>query len=478
MSSRLSDHMSMGKIPPQATEIEEAILGALMIDREAIEKISLKSEMFYKDNHQKIFSAITKLHIKNDPIDILTVTDQLRKDSLLDEVGGPYYISKLTACIASSSNIEYHCDIIADKYTKRELIRISSEIQTKAFDDSSDTFEVLDEFSSQLDALNISSSGDVSDKTWMELMKETLTQAQKRELLHKDNKIVGIRTPLSKLSKWTCGWQKKQLIVIGGRPSVGKSAWAVSCIKTAAQDGYKPALFSLEMSDVSLVNRFIIGESGVSSDNFRVGSISQDDWTQIDKAVGRMSDYGITIDDKPKSINKIRAKVKKLVSKGLCDMVVVDYIQLSWDDTVNGKALREQEVSAVSRALKLMAQELDIPVIALSQLNRGLENRPNKRPMLSDLRESGAIEQDADVILFIYRPSIYGIMVDEDGRDLNGKCELIVAKQREGQTGTVDFKYNESITAIYDWDEQNYLNNYNPDAKIEPNFEFDDKLLF
>ena len=467
-----------GKIPPQAIDIEDAILGALMLERDAIDRINIEPEYFYKEVNQHIFRSIQKLAFKNDPIDLMTVQEELRKSDMLEIVGGPYYISQLTNKVASASNIEYHSLVITDKFIKRELIRISSEIQQKAFDDSQDTFEIFDTFYSQLDSINNEVEDIDHTKTWVELMKEALNEAEHREKLHKESKIIGIPTPVAKLTKWTCGWQGKQFIIIAGRPGMGKTAWALGCLKTASINGYKPVMFSLEMSDVSIANRLIIGESGINADNFRSGNIQNYEWEQLNNAIGIMIDYNILIDDKPKSINKIRAKVKSLHRKGLCDMVVVDYIQLSWDDSVKGNAIREQEVSAVSRKLKLLAQELNIPVIALSQLNRAIENRPNKKPQLSDLRESGAIEQDADVIIFIHRPEKYGILEDENG-PLNGKCDCILEKQREGQVGTINFKYNDSITAIYDWDDYNTLNqttdNYHPDRNFEPNKGFENE---
>lgn len=464
-----------GKIPPQAVDLEEAVLGALMIEKDAIDRVKLKPEYFYKDSHQHIFRAIQKLAFKNEPIDLMTVQEELRKSEVLEQIGGPYFISMLTSKIASASNIEYHSLIITDKFIKRQLIRISGEIQTKAFDDSEDTFEIFDNFYSQLDSINNEVEDVDNVKTWVELMKEALKEAEQRTSLYKDSKTIGIPTPILKLTKWTCGWQPKQFIIIAGRPGMGKTAWALGCLKTASVYGYKPVLFSLEMSDVSIANRLIIGESGVNADDFRSGNIQNEDWVKLNNSLGKMMDYNILIDDKPKSINKIKAKVKSLHRKGLCDMVVVDYIQLSWDDSLQNKAIREQEVSSVSRKLKLMAQELNIPVIALSQLNRAVENRPNKKPQLSDLRESGAIEQDADVIIFIHRPEKYGFTEDENGEPLNGRCDCILEKQREGQVGTINFKYNDSVTAIYDWDNYGELKelSYHPDRNFEPNREFD-----
>jgi len=473
------------KIPPQAIDIEEAILGALMLENDAILQISgsIRPEMFYKDVHQKIYSGILELSLKGKQIDLMTVSEILRKNECLDEVGGPYYIAQLTNKVASASNIEYHSLILSEKFTRRELIRISSEIQQQSFDDSVDTLDILDSINTQLDNINSNSVHVNGQKTWIELMKETIEAAKKREILFMEGKYIGIPTPLLKLTKWTCGWQPKQFIVIAGRPGMGKTAWALGCAKTSALSGYKPAMFTLEMSDVSLANRIIVGESGVNSDDFRSGNISGSDWVNLDKAIQRLWDLKISIDDKPKNVNRIVAKIKALHKKGLCDLAIIDYIQLSSDDS-NGKGNREQEVSAISRKLKLCALELDIPIIALSQLNRSVESRAIKKPQLSDLRESGAIEQDADLVIFTHVPEKYGIMEDPDTHELlNGRCDCILEKQREGQVGTINFKFNDSYTAIYDWDDNNFTeslpiqtnpNPIDPNSRLEPNKGFDE----
>lgn len=446
--------MELGKIPPQAIDLEEIILGALMIEKDAIDKVDLRPEYFYKDSHQKIFIAIQNLSLLNNPIDLLTVTDELRKLKWIDEIGGPYYVTLLTSKVASSMHIEYHSKIITEMFIKREIIRISTELQQRAFDESEDTFDLLDSFYSQLDRLNNNAEID-EPKTWNELIKETLKRTEEREQTYLSGKTVGIPTPVFKLTKWTCGWQPKQLIIIAGRPGQGKTAWALGCLKTAALNGYKPALFSLEMSDVSIADRIVIGESGINADDYRRGAIGDENWILLNNSFNKLSQYkNILIDDKPKNINRIRSKIKSLHRKGKCNMVIVDYIQLVGDDSIKTNANREQEVSTISRKLKLLASELNIPVIALSQLNREVEKRPNKKPMMSDLRESGAIEQDADVIMFVWRPEKYGITEDENGEPLNGRSFIILEKQREGNIGTIPFKYNDSVTAIYDYDEQ------------------------
>jgi replicative DNA helicase len=466
----------LGKVPPQACEIEEAILGALMLESDAIEQINLKPEHFYKDSHQKIFKSILDLHSKKQPIDLLTVQDSLRKNGFLDEVGGPYYIATLTTKIASAIHVEDHSRIITEKFIRRELIRLSSEMTKGAFDEASDIDDIINNIS-----INFSSINDFGEsdhlKSWLELVKQAMVEAEKRQKLYNEGGIIGIPTPVKTLTKWTCGWQPKQLITIAGTPGSGKTAWALGCLKTAAVHGYKSALFSLEMSDVSIANRILIGQSGIDADNFRSGNIQNYEWEMLDKSISKILDYPILIDDVPKNINKICSKVRKLHKKGLIDLVVVDYLQLTSDDSLGKNVLREREVSSISRKLKLLAQELSVPVIELSQLNREVEKRANKMPQLSDLRESGDIENNSDLVILILRPEKYGLTEDENGAPYNGQSLCILAKQREGQTGIIPFKYNKSVTDIYDWEEievptQIQTISYNPNSFLESNADF------
>jgi len=455
MSERIEVPLDMiGRLQPQAIDFEESVLGALMLDNEAFDKIDLKPEYFYKESHQKIFEAITVLNAKHEPIDLLTVSNKLRDSGRLEEVGGPYYISNLTTKIASSSNIDFHAAIIHEKYIRRELIRMSSELIEQSYDEAEDTQDVINNYNSKLDAINNNITDSESNKSWVEIVKESFNELKKRIELHGQNKITGIQTPLIKLTEWTCGWQPQNFIVIAARPSMGKTAFALSCLKTAIKDGKIPIFFSLEMSDISLMNRLIIGVSGVDADDFRSGNLSDLDLKQIDRAIKEILEYKAFIDDRPKPINKIISKIRRLHKAGQCDIAFVDYLQLCTDDSEKGK-IREQEVSTISRKLKLLAKELKIAVIALSQLNRSVESRSgDKRPQLSDLRESGAIEQDADMVMFLYRAEKYGIIEDDQGNSLIGVGEVIISKQREGHIGGVLFRYNESLTDIYDYDLQ------------------------
>jgi replicative DNA helicase len=462
-----------GKIPPQAVDIEEAILGALMIEKNTIERVTLKPQYFYKDIHQKIFTAISALNDRNKQIDQLTVSEELKRLNLLEEIGGPFYISQLTMKVAGAWNIEQHTQIVFEKFVKREMIRVASEIMSKSFDDTEDTFDILDGAYGEWDKLNNQASEIDEPKPLRQLIKESALGLARRQKLLSEGKTVGIKTPILKLTKWTHGWQGKQLIIIASRPGMGKTAHALANLKSAAMDGKHPCLFSLEMSSVSLTDRILIGESGIDADNYRSGNINQYDWQSFEAASNKLLDLPILIDDKPKSINKIRAMAKSLHRKGRCDMLIIDYLQLSWDDSGEKKSIREQEISNITRKAKLLAVELDIPVILISQLNRAVESRPNKRPILSDLRESGAIEQDADIVLFIYRPDKYGITTDEEtGQPLNGRSEIIIEKHRDGQIGTVYFRYNSSITAVYDWDEDWMNQVLNTQTGLTANLEF------
>jgi replicative DNA helicase len=466
-----------GKIPPQCVDIEEMILGSLLIEGQSIEKINIKPEYFYKGNHQKIFDAIKKLDLKNQVIDQLTVCEQLRKDNNLDDIGGPHYISTLTLKVASASHIENHCLILEDKFIKREFIRISSEIMDKSFDDTIDTQDVIDYANDSID--KISSVNNLSEfKNFSDVLKETINQLKIREKLFQEGKTIGIRTPVKKLTKYTGGWQKKDLVLIASRPSMGKTALALEVLKHAAEEGYNPCIFSLEMDAVRMANRIIIGDSGIDADSFKFGCINHEDWAALEKSLTRLLKLNITIEDRPVSINHIKNRARQLKKKGKCDLIVIDYLQLMSSDVKNTN--REQEVASISRKCKLIAMELDLPVILLSQLNRDVEKRDDKRPQLSDLRESGAIEQDADIVMFIHRPEYYGITEDEQGNPLNGKSFLILAKNRDGRIGDIECRFNKSITEIYDWDDD-----YNPltqeidvNIRIESNKDFDNEGPF
>jgi replicative DNA helicase len=443
--------IDIGKMPPQALELEEAVLGAIMLEKDAIIGVIdiLKPESFYKDSHQRIYRAIIDLFSNDKPIDILTVTEELKKEKHLDEVGGPYYIAQLTSRIASAAHVEFHARIIAQKYIQRELIRASSDIQSKAFDDSIDVNDLLDFSESQLFEIaqgNIKKESVKINLIIQEAIKQ-IEEASKRE-----DGLSGVPTGFTKLDRLTSGWQRSDLIIIAARPSMGKTAFVLSMTRNMAIDHNKAvAIFSLEMASIQLVNRLISCETELPSGSIRNGKLSTEEWKHLESKIGPLSKAPIFIDDTPGiSIFELRAKCRRLKKQHNIDIVIIDYLQLMTGPPET-KGNREQEVSIISRSLKGIAKELEVPVIALSQLNRSVEMRTgNKRPQLSDLRESGAIEQDADLVCFIHRPEKYGILEDEDGNSTIGIAEIIVAKHRNGAIGDVRLRFRDFIARFVD----------------------------
>src|SRR6201996_3145623 len=438
-------YSGLGKLPPQAVDLEEAVLGALMLEKDALSSVIdiLKAEVFYKDNHQKIFNAIKLLFEKSQQVDILTVTAQLRQLGELEMVGGAYYITELTNRVASAANIEFHSRIIIQKFIQRELIRISTETVQLAYEDTTDVLDLLDRAEKSL--FEIAQNNLRRDSRKMDdLMHEALKEIE--ALKDKKDGLTGIASGFTELDRMTSGWQKSDLVIIAARPAMGKTAFVLSCARNAAVDFNKPVVvFSLEMSSVQLVNRLISGETEIEQEKIRKGQLEEWEWQQIHSKIGRLEHAPIILDDTPAlNIFEFRAKCRRLKSQYDIQLIIVDYLQLM-QGKADGKGggNREQEIGSISRALKSVAKELNVPVIALSQLSRAVENRPggSKRPMLSDLRESGSIEQDADMVLFLYRPEYYGLEVDEDNNPTQGVGEIIIAKHRNGETGRVRLKF-------------------------------------
>jgi replicative DNA helicase len=446
---------SMGKLPPQAIDMEEAVLGALMIEKDALSAVAdiLKPDSFYKEAHQRIYSAILNLFVNSEPIDLLTVTSKLRSTGELELIGGASYITELTSKVNSAANIEYHARIISQAAIKRELITISSEIQKEAFEDTTDVFRLLDKTEQAL--FQISESNIKKNYADMSaLMRQALEELDQK----KNNKdgLTGVPSGFSSLDRLTSGWQKTELIILAARPGMGKTAFVVSSLRNAAVEFNMPvAIFSLEMSSVQLVNRLISAEAEIDSEKIRKGNLAPHEWAQIHHRISRLTNAPIFIDDTPAlSILELRAKCRRLKAQHDIQMIVIDYLQLMSGDT-GGKANgnREQEIASISRSLKNLAKELDVPVIALSQLSRAVETRGGeKRPQLSDLRESGSIEQDADMVLFLYRPEYYGITQDETGNSVAGIGEVIVAKNRGGSLDTVQLRFIGKYTKFSDLD--------------------------
>ncbi len=447
-------NLEHGKLPPQALDLEEAVLGAVMLEKDAIIEVIdiLKPESFYKEEHQKIFQAIVNLFATEKAIDILTVPEELRKEDQLDEVGGIAYIAQLTSRVASAAHVEFHARIIQQKYIQRELIRVSSEIQNKAFDDGIDVDLLLDFSESEL--FNVAQGHIKKEAAPMNmLVKDAITLIQ--EASKRDDNLSGIPSGYTKLDRITSGWQNSDLAIIAARPSMGKTAFVLSMTRNMAVDhGKSVAIFSLEMSSIQLVNRLIVSEAEITSDKIRIGNLSDNEWERLDYRIKRLEDAKIFIDDTPAiSIFELRAKCRRLKRQHDIDIIIIDYLQLM-SGSGDSKGNREQEVSNISRSLKGVAKELNVPVIALSQLNRSVEIRTgSKRPQLSDLRESGAIEQDADMVMFIHRPEKYGIMQDDEGNSLKGLAEIILAKHRNGALGDVNLKFVSEYAKFIEMDD-------------------------
>ncbi len=468
------------KLPPQAIDLEEAVLGALMIEKHAITLIGeiLAPDSFYKDAHGIIYKVIRELASNAEPIDILTVTSELRKKGQLDLVGGAFYITQLTNRVASAANIEYHARIISEKYLQRELIRISGEIQTDAFEDSNDAFDLLDSAERKLFEL---SQGNIkkSMQSMNKVIKETLRDIE--ELKHKTGKFTGVPSGFTKLDRITSGFQKSDLIIVAARPGMGKTAFALSVARNASLeslgDGEAPrgvAIFSLEMGNKQMVSRMISSEAEIQGHKLRTGELKEYEWAQLNSKIARLSEAPIFIDDTPAlSVFELRAKCRRLKQQSNIQMVLIDYLQLMRGDDANVKnGNREQEVSYISRSLKALAKELDVPVIALSQLSRMTERRTSSsnRPMLSDLRESGSIEQDADMVMFIYRPEYYQLNEWEDGQPTHGQAEIMIAKNRHGAIENIRLRFINDFTKFTDLMEDTYIQNNNDLIADNPGF--------
>jgi len=439
-----------GKVPPQAIEVEEAVLGALMLERDAYVTVAdiVDTSSFYKDEHQKIFESIKALSLNEKPVDLLMVTQELKDRNQLDEVGGPAFIAQLTRRVASAAHIEFHARIIAQKFIQRELIRISSEIQGRAYDDTIDVDDLLDFSESSLFKI---AENNIKKETVP--IRPVLSEALHiiEEARNRPDGLHGVPSGFTALDRITYGWQKTDLIIIAARPSMGKTAFVLSMARNMAVDHNRPvAVFSLEMSGLQLVNRLIASETELGSQKLKSGKLEDWEWAVLHNKIGRLSNSPLFIDDTPAlSIFELRAKCRRLKMQHDIQCVVVDYLQLMTTGTDN-RGSREQEVSNISRSLKAIAKELNIPIIALSQLNRSVESREGKRPQLSDLRESGAIEQDADIVIFIHRPEYYGITEDENQNPTKGVAEIIIAKHRNGATGDIHLTFRRELAKFTD----------------------------
>ena len=448
-----------GRIPPQAIEVEQSVLGAMLIEQTAIPRAIeiLPADSFYQTKHQIVYQAILSLFERGNPVDLITLSDELKRHNKLDEIGGAYYLTELTSRVDTAANVEYHARIIAEKSLLRKMIETMTGLIGKAYDPSSDAFELLDE--SEREIFHISDTQLRRPATSMnEILKGTLANL---EAVHgREGGITGVPSGFTRLDDMTGGWQKTDLIIIAARPSMGKTAFSLAVARNAAmhpEQATGVAIFSLEMGAQQLAQRLLTSEARVDAQAARTGRLRDEDWPRLASAAGKLSAASIYIDDTPGlSILELRAKCRRLKAEHDIGLVIVDYLQLMHGSTSGRNSNREQEIAQISRSLKSLAKEIDVPVIALAQLSRAVESRGgDKRPQLSDLRESGSIEQDADVVAFIYRAERYGITVDEHGNSTEGMGEIIIGKQRNGPIGSVQLAFVnqyarfENLTSYY-----------------------------
>lgn len=453
---------SFGHLQPQALDIEKVVLGALMIDSDAFTVVSemIRPETFYDPRHQKIYGAIQALNLHEKPVDIMTVAEELKRSGELEEVGGPAYIVELSSHVASSAHIEYHGRILAQKFLARQLIQFASMIETEAFDETIDVDELMQRAEGSL--FELSQKNMAQEYTQIDpIVKQAHELLQKAAHNQENGGLTGISTGFTQLDKITAGWQPSDLVIIAGRPAMGKTSFALSLAKNIAIDSRVPvAFFSLEMNNVQLVNRLLSNVCSISGSKILSGQLDPSDWERFDNNIRKMEGAPIYVDDTPGlSVFELRTKARRLVREHGIKVLMVDYLQLM---NANGMRFssRQEEVSTISRSLKGLAKELNIPVLALSQLNRTVEQRDGiegKRPQLSDLRESGAIEQDADLVLFVHRPEYYRIFQDEKGNDLHGKAQIIIAKHRKGATDDVLLSFRGEYTRFANPDEDSFM---------------------
>lgn len=449
-----------GKVPPQAPELEEAVLGASMLEKDTfaqVLEIIQSEECFYVDAHQKIYAAMRRLFDKGTPVDLLTITEELRKTNELEIIGGAYYLTRLTMSVLSSAHVEAHARIVMEKFIQRELIRISGAVIGDAYEDSTDVFDLLDKAESGLYEItdkhlrkNFRSLQDVLVKTMNEI----------EENRNKTDDITGVPSGFASLDRLTAGWQKTDLIILAARPSVGKTAFALNLAMNAAMNPgkqYPVAVFSLEMGAGQIVKRMLSAVSEVHMEAITRGKMAEHEFIQMTQRMVKLSQAKIFLDDQAAlNIFELRAKARRLKQKHDIQLIIIDYLQLM-QASVDKSGNREQEISKISRDLKALAKELEVPIIALSQLNRSVETRKeSKIPQLSDLRESGAIEQDADLVMFLYRPEYHGINNDAMGETIEGETQIHIAKHRNGSTGMEKVRFIKEYQKFVDMEDNRF----------------------
>jgi len=469
----------LGKISPRAIEAEQAVLGALMLEKDAVSNVLdlMTPDVFYEDAHRFIYEAIVKLFADSKPVDLITVKNQLQLDGKLEKAGGPLYIVELTSKVASAANIEYHARLIIEKHIQRELIRISDTVIRDAYEDTTDVFDLLDAAEKNIFELSQTNLRR-GFQNMGNLIAATLTRLENLKKI--DSAVSGVPSGFEELDNITAGWQASDLIILAARPAMGKTAFVLSIARNAAVKYNRPvALFSLEMAAQQLAQRLMCSEAELDASKVRTGRLAPHEWTQLNEGVKELAKAPIFIDDTPAlSIMDLRTKCRKLKSEKGIEMIIIDYLQLMTAGNSKG-GNREQEIAQISRSLKELAKELSVPVIALSQLSRAVEQRPNKEPQLSDLRESGSIEQDADMVMFLYRPEYYQIMQDENGNSTAGLGKVIIGKQRNGPVGSVDLNYIGMYAKFTSLSERKYTpmassgdNGFNDGPKFQPSDKF------
>lgn len=496
LGSKESAYTHLGKLPPQAIEMEEAVLGAVMLERDAVSTALeiLRPDHFYSDKHKDIFQAILDLTLDSEPVDMRTVANQLKKSGKIESSGGNYYIAELTSKVSSAANLESHARIIKQQFIKREIIRVASEMHHEAYDDSTDPFLLLEALSIQLSDISQDNLGNsfVDMRTLLLLSIEDIERRKKQE-----GGLTGVPSGFSDLDKITGGWQNTDLIIIAARPGMGKSTFIVTSARNVAIGfGIPVAIFSLEMSADQITKRLISSESEINGERLRKGNVQESDMHKILNKTSSLADAPIFIDDTPAlSILDLYAKARKIAREKEVKLIMIDYLQLmNGADGNNSRRTgnRDQEIGRITRSLKALAKELNIPVIALSQLSRAVETRGgDRKPILADLRESGSIEQEADMVIFLYRAEYYGITEDADGNSLIGIAEAIIAKHRGGSLDSVPLKFIGKYTKFLDVDYteefkgQQTIESYEskiqkltPMSDIPPDEEEDDDLPF
>jgi replicative DNA helicase len=442
VENRMESALGFERVPPQSLEAEKAVLGSVMLDNESIGKAieMIDPTHFYRTAHQKIFAAALVLYERNEPVDLITLSEELKRQKILDEIGGSYYLTELAESIPSSANVEYHARIVLEKAVLRNMISEGIAIARDCYEADRDPFEILDRAEQRIFGL----SEKRLTKTFQHIdpiMHETF---DKIERFHRERKgvVTGVPTGFTKLDELTSGFQPGELVIVAGRPSMGKTAFCLNVARNAAVEAKIPvAFFSLEMSNQQLAMRLLCAEARVDAHGVRTGHLADHEWQKLSMCVGNLAEAPIYIDDSSTmGTLELRAKARRLKKEKGVGMVMIDYLQLMQGP--RNSESRQQEISSITRSLKALAKEIDLPVVVLSQLSRAVEVRGGERkPLLSDLRESGAIEQDADVVLFIYRSEFYGKAMDDQGQSMEGKAEVIIGKQRNGPVGTVHLSF-------------------------------------